>query len=96
MPLMVVARNLGHRETRMVEHHYGHLAPSLISDAIRAHAPVFAATGADDAVVPPPIDASAAISQCLAKAVRITPKSAHGTRDSCTLFLTPPRNGCCD
>jgi integrase len=40
-PLMVVARNLGHADTRMVERHYGHLAPSYISDAIRATAPKF-------------------------------------------------------
>jgi integrase len=41
MPLMVVARNLGHADTRMVEKHYGHLAPSFIADAIRAGAPRF-------------------------------------------------------
>jgi hypothetical protein len=41
MPLMVVARNLGHSDTRMVEKHYGHLAPSYIADAVRAHAPRF-------------------------------------------------------
>jgi integrase len=41
MPLMVVARNLGHVDTRQVEHHYGHLAPSYIVDAVRAHAPKF-------------------------------------------------------
>jgi integrase len=41
MPLMVVAKNLGHSDTRMVEKHYGHLAPSYISDAVRAHAPRF-------------------------------------------------------
>jgi integrase len=40
-PLMVVARNLGHSDTRMVERHYGHLAPSYIADAIRAAAPRF-------------------------------------------------------
>jgi hypothetical protein len=36
-----VAKNLGHRDTRMVELHYGHLAPSYIADAIRAGAPRF-------------------------------------------------------
>jgi integrase len=41
VPLMVVARNLGHADTRMVEKHYGHLAPSYIADAIRAGAPRF-------------------------------------------------------
>jgi integrase len=40
-PLMVVAKNLGHSDTRMVEKHYGHLAPSYIADAIRAGAPRF-------------------------------------------------------
>jgi hypothetical protein len=41
VPLMVVARNLGHSDTRMVEKHYGHLAPSYIADAIRAGGPRF-------------------------------------------------------
>jgi integrase len=41
VPLLVVARNLGHAVTRMVERHYGHLAPSYITDAIRAGAPRF-------------------------------------------------------
>jgi integrase len=40
-PLLVVARNLGHADTRMVERHYGHLAPSFIADAIRENAPRF-------------------------------------------------------
>jgi integrase len=43
VPLMVVARNLGHRDTTMVERHYGHLAPSFVTDAIRAGAPRFVA-----------------------------------------------------
>jgi integrase len=41
MPLMVVAKNLGHRDTRMVEMHYGHLAPSYVAEAVRANAPRF-------------------------------------------------------
>jgi integrase len=40
-PLMVVARNLGHADTRMVEKYYGHLAPSYIADAVRKSAPKF-------------------------------------------------------
>jgi integrase len=40
-PLLVVAKNLGHADTRMVEKHYGHLAPSYIAEAIRAAAPRF-------------------------------------------------------
>ena len=40
-PLMVVARNLGHADTRMVERHYGHLSESYIAEAIRKAAPRF-------------------------------------------------------
>jgi integrase len=41
VPLMVVAKNLGHRDTKMVEKHYGHLAPSYVADEIRKGAPTF-------------------------------------------------------
>ena len=41
VPLMVVAKNLGHADTRMVEKHYGHLSPSYVAEAIRAGAPRF-------------------------------------------------------
>jgi integrase len=41
MPLPVVARNLGHADTRMVEKHYGHLAQDYVVDAVRKHAPRF-------------------------------------------------------
>ncbi len=37
--LSVVAEALGHRDTRMVSLHYGHLAPSHVADAIRANLP---------------------------------------------------------
>jgi integrase len=40
-PLMVVGRNLGHADTRMVEKHYGHLSASYVAEAIRAAAPRF-------------------------------------------------------
>ena len=40
-PLIVVATNLGHSDTRMVELHYGHLAPSYLASAIRDAAPKF-------------------------------------------------------
>ncbi len=39
VPLAVVAQNLGHTDTRMVEKHYAHLAPSYVAQAIRAAAP---------------------------------------------------------
>lgn len=38
-PLAYVAAQLGHTDTRMVEKHYGHLAPSALADAIRTLAP---------------------------------------------------------
>jgi hypothetical protein len=41
LPLMIVARNLGHTSTKMVEKHYGHLAPGYVTDMIRQHAPKF-------------------------------------------------------
>lgn len=41
VPLLVIAKNLGHSDTRMVEKHYGHLAPSYVADSIRAGAPRF-------------------------------------------------------
>jgi integrase len=41
VPLIVVAKNLGHRDTRMCELHYGHLAPSHVADEIRKGAPKF-------------------------------------------------------
>jgi len=44
MPLMVLAKNLGHRDTRMVELHYAHLARGHLRDAIEASAPKFGFT----------------------------------------------------
>jgi integrase len=40
-PLLVVAKALGHRDTRMCEAHYAHLSPSYFADQIRAAAPRF-------------------------------------------------------
>jgi integrase len=51
VPLLVIARNLGHSDARMIEKHYGHLAPSYIADAIRAGAPRFGFTP-DQTIVP--------------------------------------------
>jgi integrase len=47
VPLMVVARNLGHADTRMVEKHYGHLATSYVREAIRAAKPLGIAEAAE-------------------------------------------------
>jgi integrase len=41
MPLLLVARNLGHGDTTMVQHYYGHLAVDYTDTMIRDHAPVY-------------------------------------------------------
>jgi integrase len=41
MPMMVLAQNLGHVDTKMVERHYGHLAQTYVDDEIRKAAPRF-------------------------------------------------------
>jgi len=35
VPLAVIAAQLGHADTRMVEKHYGHLAPSYLAETVR-------------------------------------------------------------
>jgi integrase len=40
VPRMVVAKNLGHADTRMVDKHYGHLATNYIREAIRSAKPL--------------------------------------------------------
>jgi len=39
IPLPVVAANLGHTDTRMIDKHYAHPEKSYIEDSIRANAP---------------------------------------------------------
>jgi prepilin-type processing-associated H-X9-DG protein len=39
MPLHIVARALGHRDTKMVIQHYAHLSPSFVADSVRQFAP---------------------------------------------------------
>jgi len=41
MPLLVLAKNLGHANTRMIEKHYGHLSAGYVADTVRATAPTF-------------------------------------------------------
>jgi hypothetical protein len=36
VPLAVIAAQLGHSDTRMVEKHYGHLSPSYVAYTVRA------------------------------------------------------------
>jgi integrase len=40
-PLMAVATNLGHRDTKMVEIHYGHLSKGYVAEAVDKFAPRF-------------------------------------------------------
>ncbi len=40
-PLQIVASVLGHSSTQLTERHYAHLAPSYVSDVIRANLPSF-------------------------------------------------------
>lgn len=41
VPLQVIARALGHADTRMTERHYAHLSPDHVADQIRANLPSF-------------------------------------------------------
>lgn len=47
VPLIIVAKNLGHKDTRMVEEHYGHLAPTYVREAILKGAPKFGSAQID-------------------------------------------------
>ena len=48
VPMIVIAQNLGHADTRMVERHYGHLADDFITAEIRRGAPRFGAVQASN------------------------------------------------
>jgi integrase len=50
VPMAVVARQLGHADTRMTEKHYAHLAPNYVADTIRQSFPQLAR---DERVVVP-------------------------------------------
>jgi integrase len=51
VPMAVIAKALGHRDTRMTEKHYAHLAPDYVSETIRAALPALADFKPDEAVV---------------------------------------------
>jgi integrase len=55
-PMPVIASLLGHADTRMTEKHYGHLAPSYVSETLRANLPGF---GFEPHLVPQLIHVSA-------------------------------------
>ena len=44
LPLLILAGNLGHVDTRMVERHYGHLVQSFKDRMIEEHVPRFGIT----------------------------------------------------
>ena len=39
VPMAVIARQLGHSDTRMTDRHYAHLAPNYVADTIRVSFP---------------------------------------------------------
>jgi len=39
VPMSVIARQLGHADTRMTERHYAHLAPNYVADTVRSALP---------------------------------------------------------
>jgi hypothetical protein len=41
VPLHVIAHAMGHRDNRMTERHYAHLAPGYVADTIRENLPSF-------------------------------------------------------
>lgn len=45
VPLVFVAKQLGHVDTRMVEHFYGHLCPSALKESVRVLSPVLGIAG---------------------------------------------------
>jgi len=49
VPMAVIARQLGHCDTRMTEKHYAHLAPNYVADTIRGSFPRL--TGATSTIV---------------------------------------------
>jgi integrase len=51
VPMAVIARQLGHADTRMTERHYAHLAPNYVAETIRANFPRL--TGSQAATVLP-------------------------------------------
>jgi integrase len=64
-PLMVVAQNLGHSDTRMVERHYGHLTDSYVAKVIRSTSPKFGGRRRSNIV---PIDRAASKRRTLSHA----------------------------
>jgi len=51
IPLPIIARNLGHVDTRMVERHYGRLCEDHVTQTIRENAPRFGAVDSNVAAI---------------------------------------------
>jgi hypothetical protein len=77
-PLMVVARNLGHADTRMVEKHYGHLEKSFIAEPMRAGAPRFEFADAGRSKTPASPDKKLKACDSLGKTKRPRPRRLKG------------------
>jgi integrase len=52
VPLAVIAKQLGHADTRMTEKHYAHLAPNYVAQTIRAKFPRLRIADMPSVVVP--------------------------------------------
>lgn len=52
VPLSVIAKQLGHADERITSRHYAHLAPSYVTDTIRANFPDLGIAPVDPVVVP--------------------------------------------
>ena len=50
--MAVIAKQLGHADTRMTEKHYAYLAPNYVADTIRATFPKLGVADAPSLVVP--------------------------------------------
>lgn len=48
VPLPVIAKQLGHADTRMTEKHYAHLSPSYVADTIRQYFPTLGMVSASN------------------------------------------------
>jgi hypothetical protein len=49
--MAVIAKAMGHRDTRMTEKHYAHLSPNYVDDTIRAELPPLADFKPDEVLV---------------------------------------------
>jgi integrase len=52
MPMMIVAQNLGHASTAMVQKHYGHLSASYVDEQVEKFGPRFGIVEPSSNVVP--------------------------------------------